>query len=284
MPRQGREPCEDTMPAALRPALIFSFVTVFLAATLTLLSARAEPAPVGVPGKWSPVFADEFNGTKLDLTRWRPNWLGADDGATTAPVNDAESSCYDPRQVAVGGGSLQLTAVARRCTAGGRTYQYASGLIQSRHDFTFTYGYAEARILLPRNKDSSKGAVGSCAPNWAAFWLNGLEGDPIGEIDVMECLGNDIKWHYHWDDYDRSATSQPMAWDNGMPPGEWHTFGVNWSPGRLDFYYDGSLVGRHRVGVTSDPHYLVVNLAVSDPHITTPQTMRIDYLRVWRPR
>jgi hypothetical protein len=59
---------------------------------------------------------------------------------------------------------------------------------------------------------------------------------------------------------------------------------VNWSPGRLDFYYDGSLVGRHRVGVTSDPHYLVANLAISDPHISTPQTMRIDYIRIWRPR
>ena len=62
----------------------------------------------------------------------------------------------------------------------------------------------------------------------------------------------------------------------------WHTFGVNWQPGSLDFYYDGVHVGHHTDGVDGDPHYLIASLAISGSQIATPQTVKVDYIRVWQ--
>ena len=64
--------------------------------------------------------------------------------------------------------------------------------------------------------------------------------------------------------------------------GGWHTFGVDWPPGRLVFSYDGVPVGTQTEGVTDTPHYVVAGLAVSGSAVATPQTVQIDDVRVWK--
>lgn len=257
------------------------------AAAPSTVQQRSAPTvtPVGVPGRWRLVFRDEFRGSRLDRGTWRPNWLAGSDREITKPVNDAELAAYDPRQVRVAKGSLRLRAVERDTTDNrGATYRYASGLVQSRHDYQFRYGYAEARIFLKANTDPSLGHVGSCGPNWPAFWLNGENHPEDGEIDVMECLSDDdVSWHYHW--AGGSDGGYPDDWDGSMPGGGgWHTFGVNWERGRLTFYYDGRKVGTQTRGVTGSPHYLILNNAISGSAIKVPSTLRVDYVRVWKPR
>ena len=246
--------------------------------------AVTRPKPVGVPGEWRLVWRDEFRGERLNLRKWRPNWLGANDRVVTKPINDLEVAAYDPRQVSVGNGVLRLRAAKRTVTANdGRTYRYVSGMVESFHDFRFTHGFAEARILLRANADRSLAPVGSAGPNWPAFWLNGKNHPEDGEIDVMEVLSdNDVAWHYHW--ARGSNGGYPSAWRGRMPGGGgWHTFGVRWNARSLTFYYDGIRVGRHARGVTSVPHYLILNLALSEPpYIKVPQTVRVGYVRVWK--
>jgi beta-glucanase (GH16 family) len=250
-------------------------------------AAAATPNPYRVPGSWRMIFWDGFSGTRLKTGNWRPNWLGSSDRSVTKPVNTEERSCYDPRNVSVRGGTLRLTAQKRRCRAtNGHTYAYASGLVESRHDFRFSYGYAEARMYLPPS-NGSRAPRGSCGPNWPAFWLNGDRWPQDGEIDVMECLsGDDTAWHYHWGSGSgREAGAYPSGWRNDMPGSSgWHVFGVDWAPGRATFYYDGKRVGSHRVGITGTPHYLILNLGVSGSRIATPQTVQVDYVRVWKRR
>jgi beta-glucanase (GH16 family) len=246
-------------------------------------SLRKNPQPKGVPGHWRLIWRDEFRGQHLNTGKWRPNWLAGSDNAVTKPINSAEKAAYDPRQVSVKHGKLRLKAVRRTTHANdGRTYQYASGIVESAHDFRFTHGYAEARIYLPPNRDRSLGALGSCGPNWAAFWINGETWPDDGEIDVMECLSDDdASWHYHWSGGQNGG--YPNGWQGDMPgSGGWHTFGVNWTSNALTFYYDGKRVGRQTEGVTSTPHYLILNLAISDNEIKVPQTMKVGYVRVWK--
>ncbi|HYP46000.1 MAG TPA: glycoside hydrolase family 16 protein [Propionibacteriaceae bacterium] len=248
--------------------------------------AKAEfsPTPRGAAGKWKLHFSDEFTGNRLDLDKWRPNWRSNVDSGITPPVNTAERSCYDPRQVTVSGGALNLTASRRSCRLqDGTTYAYASGLVESSHDYEFTYGFTEARMYLPPNKDKTKGPIGSCGPNWAAFWINGYDAT-VSEIDVMECLDHSVGWTYHWDGYKQKASSVPSRWRQAMPPatGGWHTFGVNWQPNLLEFYYDGVKVGSRTKAVPKDPHFLIANLAVTGSKPTVPQTLKVDYIRVWK--
>ena len=187
------------------------------------------------------------------------------------------------QQVAVVDGSLRLRAVKRPCrTTAGKTYDYASGVVQSSNDFEFSYGFAEARMYLPRNKNPSLGKVGSCGPNWAAFWINGRTWPFDGEIDVMECLGKDnVAWVYHWTE--GQVLGSPAAW-RGKMPGKtgWHTFGVDWKPGSVTYYFDGVNVGTNRRGITGSPHFLIANLSISGTKIKAPQTLRVDYIRVWQ--
>lgn len=285
-------------PWVLRSAVLvglLSLVVVVIPAAVpnpgasrSALSAEAaDPRPVGLGGSWRMVFWDGFSGSRLKTSNWQPNWLGRSDTTVTKPVNTAERSCYDPRNVRVAGGTLRLKAEKRTCVASdGRTYRYASGLVQSSDDFRFSHGYAEARIHLPPS--NGRGAPrGSCGPNWPAFWLNGDNWRTDGELDVMECLsGNDVAWHVHWGTgAKRSAGGYPKAWRNDMPGSSgWHVFGVDWSPGRTTFYYDGKKVGTQRAGVTGKPHYLILNLGVSGSAIRVPQTMQVDYVRVWKRR
>jgi hypothetical protein len=229
--------------------------------------------PIGPGGMWTLIFDDEFNGNALDLSKWRPNWLAGSDTAITPPVNGGEAGCYDPAQVTVSGGALNLTAVARNCVANnGASYSYASGMVQSHPHFNFTYGFMEARIWLD--------GTATAAYNWPAWWADGspLNWPTTGEIDIMEGLSGKLCWHYHY------SGGGPGHCPTVATPSGWHTFGVNWQAGRLDFYYDGALDSvSQTTGVVNNQMFLILNYAISNTYTkTTPSTMKVDYVRVWQ--
>jgi beta-glucanase (GH16 family) len=242
--------------------------------------------PLGAPGEWTLDWRDEFSGSSVNLERWRPNWLANYDTAITTPINDAERACYNPANATVNKGTLRLKAQKRACrTHDGKKYRYTSAGVESAHDYKFTYGFVEARIHLPPS-DGSLAPKGSCGPNWAVFMLNGRRHPEHGEIDIMECLSdNDVSWHYHYgyDGAPKENGGYPEAWRGDMPgTSGWHIFGVDWKPGRLMFYYDGVVVGVQESGVTRRPHYIVAALAISGSAAATPQTLKVDYMRVWK--
>ncbi|WP_405364968.1 family 16 glycosylhydrolase [Kitasatospora sp. NBC_00039] len=244
-------------------------------ASPTSPSATASPtqpsgssaAPLGIPGSWRPVFADEFNGSSLDSSKWNPNWFGCAT-CTTPPVNGDESAAYAPSQVSESGGSLHLTAAQKPATVNGKNYAYTSGLVNTNGKAQFTYGAFESRIYLP--------AAGSQVANWPAFWTDGQNWPADGELDVMEGLSGQACYHFH------SPSGGPGGCASGNYSG-WHTFGADWQPGSVTYYYDGVKVGQITSGITSSPMYLILNNAVyaSGP-TATPADMQVDYVRVWQ--
>ena len=163
---------------------------------------------------------------------------------------------------------LTVTAVQRSCNG----YSYASGLLESNGHFNFTYGYMEARMYLP-----SDGAGGIA--DWPAFWADGQNWLNDGEIDVMEGLDGGACWHFH---YGSSSSPQQVG---SCVPGDysgWHTYGADWEPGSITWYYDGKQVARTTSNVTSAPMYLIVNLALKSGAAVAPESMAVDYVRVWQ--
>ena len=227
--------------------------------------ASTGNAPLGAAGSWTQRFDDEFNGSSLNTSAWSTGWLGS---GVTPPVNSYEQQCYDPNQVSVSGGTLHLTVSASACTVGGHTYPYRSGMVNSDGKAQFTYGFFEARIYLP-------GSAGSIA-NWPAWWTDGQSWPTDGEMDVMEGLEGQACWHFH------SPAGGPGSCSTNDFTG-WHTYGADWEPGSVTYYYDGRAVGRITTGITSAPMYLILNDAVNQPGsgYAAPSTMQVDYVRVW---
>ncbi|HUZ84897.1 MAG TPA: glycoside hydrolase family 16 protein [Gaiellales bacterium] len=233
--------------------------------------SSSSPTPVGDPGSWRVVFDDEFNGSSLNSGYWSTGLWGF-----SGPLNPVEEECYPSSQVTEGGGQLNLTAIAKSgtCTTSGGTVTepYQSGMISTAGKFSFAYGFIEARAYLP-----GSGQVADWPGIWAA-------GDPPlpqgGELDIMEGLSGMACWHYHDPQGDRPGGCPPGTWT-----GAWHTFGADWEPGKVVWYYDGKVVGTDTQDIASTPEHLILNLAVDQTYggpILAPAALSVDYIRVWQ--
>lgn len=231
--------------------------------------SAAAPSPVGIPGKWNLVWADEFSGTALDPNKWSTGWYGS---GVTAPVNPgAESAAYSPGQVAVRDGTLELSVSPGPVTVGTTTYPYVTGMVTTIGHFTFTHGVVEARIYLP----ASAGGIA----NWPAFWTDGSGAWPTtGEMDVIEGVSGRATYHFHSPaGSPGGVTSRPMT--------GWHVVAARWEKGRVTYLYDGRPVGTITQGITGSPMSIILDYAVhatDHQHRLVPATMRVDYVRVWQ--
>jgi beta-glucanase (GH16 family) len=228
-------------------------------------TSRSRP---GIPGRWHLTFDAEFDGTSLDERQWTPSWLG-NDHSPTKPIDTHEDGCYSPSQAVVAGGALSLTAVSRTCLG----FPYASGIVESSGHYSFTYGYMAARVWLAGSADG--------IDDWPAFWADAQDNSAHGEIDVFEGLSGRACYHIHVPDDGYAPGGCSSAAGAG---GGWHTYGADWEPGSVTFYYDGRNVGRLTPPPALDaPMYLIVNLALAQFYtITAPVTMKVAFVRVWR--
>jgi hypothetical protein len=237
-------------------------ITITSLPSSTPTTSPSANRPTGIPGNWTLTFDDEFNGTALDTSKWTPSWLAGNNDSK--PVNTAEANCYSPRNVAVTGGALVLTAERRDCLS----WHYASGLVETSGKFAFVYGATEARIWLPGSGDIIAG--------WPAWWSDGKTWPDDGEADVMEGLGGVACYHWH------SPAGGPGGCHGIGSVAGWHTFGAVRSAGRIDVYYDGALVWIWTKDITAAPHFLIVNLGLNANNVPTlPIQMRVDYVRAW---
>jgi beta-glucanase (GH16 family) len=235
--------------------------------------------PIGDPGTWHSIFDDEFNGSALDTTKWSTGWLGS---GITGPINPFdELSCYDPANVTESGGELDIaiTATQELCSSGDGAIDepYTTGLVSTNGHFDYSFGFFEARVWLPAT------ATGTIA-DWPAIWAEGQTWPQDGEDDLVEGLGGQACWHFHYG----TSTSDVNGLGGCAPAsyaGGWHTFGSDWEPGSVTYYYDGKVVGQITTGITSAPMFLILDLAVDHTYggpIATPAAMRVDYVRVWQ--
>lgn len=285
--------------------------TAMLAALAAVLLA-APPATAQAP--WRQVWADEFDGDRLDLGKWS---YAEDCGGG----GNNERQCYtaSPTNVSVGGGVLRLTA-RRQATTGianpwdgstaTRTLDYASGKILTKGKASWRYGRVEARARPP-------GGQGV----WPAIWMM-PEADAYGrwprsgEIDILEtvnlgapcpdCEGgreNRIFGTLHFADA-AGGHRQKGGWT--VPPAAadgFHVYAVEWSPEKIAWSVDGRTYAEARAadwvlagaasgaGPFDQPFHLILNLAfggtwpeganakgVDDAAL--PAVFEIDWVRV----
>ena len=219
-------------------------------------STSTAGLPSFVTRDYKMTFHDEFDGTKLDTTKWGYQY-GCFDPAQRSQAQYTDS----PDNVSVRDGYLNLTAryspmktkwdgtqIPRTCKHGSVTYDapFTSGMITTKtKDGKVLYAapgtgfYAEARIKLP-----------SARPSWSAFWGTGTKGayPANGEIDVFESKGYDpshLMSNVHTPRIgDPTKTTQHqgmMKGDTASSQSEFHTYGVRKTSDAIEFYFDGTL-------------------------------------------
>jgi beta-glucanase (GH16 family) len=289
------------------------------AAPLALVASLLAAAPIAVSPAaaqdWKPVWADEFNGPALDLSKWS---YAEDCGGG----GNNERQCYtaSPANVSVRGGVLRLTAL-RQATTGiadpwsgskaTRTLDYSSGKLVTTGKASWRYGRVEVRARVP-------GGQGV----WPAIWMmpekSAYGGWPrSGEIDILEtinlgapcepCEGgreNRIFGTIHFGEdggaghRHHGGHAVPTASADGF-----HVYAVEWSPGEIVWLVDGQRFfragpedwkpanGEAGPAPFDQPFHLILNLAfggawpeganakgVDDAAL--PAVMEVDWVRV----
>ena len=221
-----------------------------------VVQADTPPAP----GTWTLAFEDDFLGTTLS-NKWANSWFqgGVMNGVTTSPAN-----------VRVSGGNLILTPASSSSGALVNTNPIDGGAPAG--GFTYTSGYAEARIFFPGIPDGSR------AYNWPAWWTTGQTWPTTGEIDIAEPLAGVMHSNYHsaGADFNHQISG---SWANG-----WHKYGVHRKTnGTNDIYFDDVLVYSYSTSDGNAPHYLVLNVgySASYPMYGVDGEMKVDWVRVW---
>src|SRR5882672_1552319 len=240
-------------------------------------------------------FDDEFNslnlwnGTSGTWATTFPYNSPTGNGGTLSSNGEQEwyiNSMYAPtasvRPWAVNSGILTLTAAKADPSIQPliNNYQYTSGEINTAHSFSQTYGYFEMRAELPAGQGF-----------WPAFWMLPADGSWPPEIDTMEVLGNDPTKLYttvHTNSTGTHTSSGQGTTVANMSTG-FHTYGVDWEPDYVTFYFDGNQV--YKTATPSDlnkPMYIIANLAVGgywpgmvDGTTPFPAQMQIDYIRAY---
>ena len=223
--------------------------------------------PNGVPTNYDLTWYDEFDGDKLDMTKWDYSLSSFDPKARTQM-----HFTDDPANVSLKDGILHLTALytpkqlkwnpvtkknewvdrdnTYKDPKTGQTITYkapfTSGAIQTRDrhgkvltEFVGDF-YAESRIKLPLSESS-----------WASFWMTGTKGGgspKSGEIDVFESKGYDpnyIQANVHTEPSKTGQYSEQHPYkipNNGDTQTDFHTYGVLKEGDKVTFFYDGQAV------------------------------------------
>ena len=254
-----------------------------------------------LPG-WILTWSDEFDGqdgSAVDPTKWVHDVGGSGWGN-----QELEYYTDGTQNAVVMGGNLVITAT----TAGASSYncsypssgpcQYTSARLLTQNKFSQQYGRIEARIQIPKGQGL-----------WPAFWMLGADintsGWPTcGEIDIMENIGKEpstnngsLHMPAAGTSNDDDLTGTYTLPGNAKLGDNFHTYAIEWSAAAIKFYVDDNLyetqtpsTATGRTWKFDHPFFMLLNVAVGgqwpgapDSTTTFPQTMKVDWVRVYEP-
>jgi hypothetical protein len=203
-------------------------------------------------------------------------------------IDPAYCAASDPVQPMAGGGfsiTVRIPTAAERAACHLKASEaFVSGLVTTQHVFSATYGYWEVRASLP-----------AAMRTWPAIWLLPTEktaanGGAVPEIDILEEYAGVRHGVYNLRPFTLDRTARPINTvhpKGGKPlscgitsayaqPGAWHTYGLLWEPTKLTFYLDDVETCEQDISVT-DPHYLIINMAMAAGDYTPGPTSPAQY-------
>ncbi len=226
------------------------------------------------------VFSDEFEGDKIDTTKWR---LGYHQPTRRGGYYDATEDLLFQKDGALTIRTLYkdgpygegfYTSWVESCTKDGVSSKPKT---EDLEGFAAKYGYFEIRCIVP----PAEGI-------WSAFWLKpdsdvGMSKDDVlgtgedgVEIDVMESPwyfngGKSLNQHVlHGDGYQLDKVEASPIYKVPDMYTQFHTYGVLWTENEYIFYVDGRETWRsthtvedENLGVSQVPEYMLLTVEVA---------------------
>lgn len=248
--------------------LLTALVLGAVAASAQAQEPVKDDLPSAPAGKtWKLVWHDEFEGTKLDASKW------------DVPEYKRRDGYWSRKAISLDGkGNLVMSVVKDGD-------KYLDGCVRTRGKFQHSFGYYVARIQLQKQPG-----------HWSAFWIMGdgvgkvgNEGRDGTEIDIMEkpWLDDRLNFALHWDGYGKAHKSKgKIASVPGVQEG-FHTFSLWWKTDEYVFYVDGKELWRTNAGgVCQEPQYLKLSDEIGDwagkiTKAKLPDQFLVDYVRVY---
>lgn len=248
---------------------------------------------------WRCVFSDDFDGDALDPTRWTVV-SSARSGYRNGPEcylgADSPQGADDVR---VGDGVLRLTAreLPRELVCpsllGDFTSRWSGAFVTTYDSFTTSFGRVEVRAAFP---DVDVPGVHAALWLWPRTLAYGA--DNTGELDLAEYFSLYPDRAIPFVHYQAATTDG--TWTNNAcllaDPSAFHTYTMDWSPGRVRVSYDGVPCLDHVLAPAAplegrtmfDQAYtlnLTQALGVGTNAFTAttplPATLTVDSVRVW---
>jgi hypothetical protein len=251
----------------------------FLVHGLCLAESQLPKPPQGKKWVKTVSLSDEFNGKKLDTSKWAPKH----------PYWSGRNSTHTPANVSVRNGNLRLLSTLRAdaTEVNAKTVTAACMASTTRRCLP---GYYEARIKCSDISMTS------------AFWFQGK----YSEIDVIENMGEVTEpnsvWvnktmmtntHFYKQGWDKEKKT-PFNWKMHSPSSaEYHVYAVWWKDERtVAFYHNDAKIAQVKTGGPFDePQYMFFDTEVFTWHgwpskasLLDPakNTVLVDWVRAWR--
>ena len=252
--------------------------------------------------KFELVWADEFDGSDIDSTKWGCHG----DWAADSTGSYARKGGYWNRDMcSVQDGNLHIATkyFPDGYKGNGKPGWYSAALDTMQGRFEQTYGYFECRCILPKG-------VGL----WSAFWLYTGDVGNIGnggvdgsEIDVFESAyysnkhQNTVSGAIHYDGYGEYHKQKKVYWSRltqNNPYEEYNTYSVEWNEKEYIFYINGVKVAKTDFGGACQvPENIILSVEVGgengipaqswagpsiDTNTAAPTDFIVDYVRVYQ--
>jgi beta-glucanase (GH16 family) len=243
------------------------------------------------PAFWVAVWSDEFDDDVIDGSRW--NFVSGAGGYGNNELQNYTDRAVNAR---IEKGVLIIEAHAEDFEGS----SYTSAKLTTESKAEWEYGRFEFRARLP-------GGQGI----WPAIWMMPSDYEAYGpwpssgEIDIVELVGHEpatVHGTLHYGN-PHSFTGDAFALSDGTFSDQFHHFALEWDPGEIRWYVDGSLYQTltnwysQKDGEAAEytwpapfdrEFYLQLNLAVGgnwpgypDASTEFPQKLEVDYVRVY---
>ena len=253
------------------------------------------------------VWSDEFSNSTGVIAQPDPTIWTYDTGSSGFGNNELETYCAwrsssppcstkNPSEYVGTDGYLHI--VAQQPSPG----VYTSGRLKTQGLFSFQYGRLEVRARVPEAQGF-----------WPAAWLLGnniatVSWPACGEQDVLERVNSAgaPDWNegsIHGTGFtDQTGLGTKYDFPSGQTAGQWHTYGMIWSPKSVKYYVDdptqpyatytpaslSRLSGAVWPFDAGQSAFIILNLAIGgdwpgppDAATPFPSEMLVDYVRIY---